>query len=99
MADGRRNNGGHSTKGRAGRPSKAKELKLAEKIDNLIDYQDLFQDLIYIAQDSKHRDRLKAIDMILSYRLGKPTQRVESEVKLETKGLPDWVNESKPELS
>lgn len=32
MADGRKNNGGHSTAGKAGRPSKAQELQLLETI-------------------------------------------------------------------
>jgi len=30
--DGRKNNGGHSTKGRAGRPSKTDEQKIIEKL-------------------------------------------------------------------
>jgi len=33
--DNRKNNGGHSTKGFAGRPKKADELKLIEKLDAL----------------------------------------------------------------
>ena len=35
MADGRRNNGGHSTKGRAGRKPKADERKLIELLSPL----------------------------------------------------------------
>jgi len=35
--DRRKNNGGHSTKGFAGRKPKADELKLVEKLDTLID--------------------------------------------------------------
>ena len=35
MADGRKNNGGHSTKGKAGRKPKAEEQKLIEKLSPL----------------------------------------------------------------
>jgi hypothetical protein len=41
--DNRKNNGGHSTKGFAGRPKKEDELKLIEKLDNLIDNEYIFK--------------------------------------------------------
>ena len=37
MSDKRKNNGGHSTKGRAGRPTKADEDKLIQKLSELDD--------------------------------------------------------------
>jgi len=43
--DNRKNNGGHSTKGFAGRPKKADELKLIEKLDALIDNDEVIKTL------------------------------------------------------
>jgi len=71
MADGRRNNGGHSTKGKAGRPSKADEQKLIEKLSPL---------------EPKAHQALKnaiaeqepwAVKLYFEYMYGKPRQQLD----------------------
>lgn len=73
MADGRRNNGGHSTKGRAGRKPKAQELKLAESMDKILNYPEVLEKLsVLVAQGD-----FNAIKLWLEYRLGKPQASVD----------------------
>lgn len=75
MADGRRNNGGHSTKGKAGRPSKADELKIKKLTDPHI--EKAIKTVIEImANGDKSSDRLAAAKVILEYNWGKPSQMV-----------------------
>ena len=76
MADGRRNNGGHSTKGKAGRPSKAEEQELIEKLSPLEDTA--HQKLKEAIQDREPW----ALKMFFEYMYGKPQQMVD----LTTKG-------------
>ena len=88
--DGRRNNRG--TKGnKGGRKPKAEELKIAEKIDQAIAIPDIFEKVAEIALDDKNRDQMKAIELLLAYRIGKPTQKIENKVDLR-KNLPDWMD-------
>ena len=70
MADGRRNNGGHSTKGRAGRKPKADEIKMIEQMDKTLVPQRLWDKLAELVEDGdKH-----AIRLWLAYRYGKPIE-------------------------
>jgi len=78
MPDGRRNNGGHSTKGKAGRPAKAQELKLAEKIRNVIQDEEIIANLADIAKTAKRdSDRIKANEILAGYLWGKAPQTVD----------------------
>lgn len=74
MADGRRNNGGHSTKGRAGRPSKANEIKFIEKLDKHINQDEAIKVLKDLISDGN----FQAIKMYFEYRFGKPKEVVEN---------------------
>lgn len=91
MADGRKNNGGHSTKGKAGRKSKAEEIQLAETMDNILDYPDALYSLAQLVRSGD----IQAVKLWLEYRLGKPQQRVD----LTTKGnqFPSTIIISSPD--
>jgi hypothetical protein len=70
MTDGRKNNGGHSTKGYAGRKSKENQLKLIEQMDAVEIPETLWK---ILAEKVKEGDT-QAIKIWLSYRYGKPKQ-------------------------
>lgn len=68
MGDGRRNNGGHSTKGVAGRKPKAEEQKLIEKLSP-------FEDRALQALKSNvEAGEPWAIKLFFEYMYGKPKQ-------------------------
>jgi len=71
MSDKRKNNGGHSTKGFAGRPSKAEEDKLLTKLSNL-DYK-AFKCLEKGIKDGNYNFWNK----FMEYRWGKPKEKVD----------------------
>jgi hypothetical protein len=70
MADGRKNNGGHSTKGKAGRPPKADEQALIERLPPVDDTA--HQKLREAVEDGEQW----AIKMFFEYRYGKPSQNL-----------------------
>ena len=70
MTDGRKNNGGHSTKGFAGRKSKENQLKLIEQMDAV----EIPETLWRILADKVKEGDTQAIKIWLSYRYGKPKQ-------------------------
>ena len=70
MTDGRKNNGGHSTKGYAGRKSKENQLKLIEQMDAV----EIPETLWRILADKVKEGDTQAIKIWLSYRYGKPKQ-------------------------
>jgi len=69
--DKRKNNGG--TREGAGRPKKADELKLIEKLDNLIDNDEVIKTLgkQILKGDSR------AMSLYFGYRYGKPKESVD----------------------
>ena len=76
--DKRKNNGGHSTKGRAGRKPKDEEQKIR---DLMKPYSlDAIQCLANIILDEKarHSDRISASKLIIEYTYGKPKETVET---------------------
>jgi len=73
MTDGRKNNGGHSTKGFAGRKSKENQLKLIEQMD-AIEIPDTLWKIL--AEKVKEGD-ISAIKIWLEYRYGKPKQHTD----------------------
>jgi len=88
MADGRKNNGGHSTKGRAGRKPKAEEQRLIERLSPMAD-------LAYTAlQSALEEQEPWAVKMWMEYMYGKPKQMIEQEIKQDIK-IPkiNWLNE------
>jgi hypothetical protein len=71
--DGRKNNGGHSTKGFAGRPTKADEIKIIEQMDAIAVPEDAWRALWEKCQDGD----IQAIKCWLNYRFGMPKQVVD----------------------
>jgi len=71
--DNRKNNGGHSTKGFAGRPKKADEVRLIEKLDNIIDNDEVIKTL---GQQILKGDS-RAMSLYFGYRYGKPKESVD----------------------
>ena len=69
--DGRKNNGGHSTKGKAGRKPKADEQKLIERLSPL-------SDKAFIALDNAIQEEHSwALRLFFEYMYGKPKEKVE----------------------
>ncbi len=68
--DGRKNNGGHSTKGRAGRKPKAEEMKLIEQLDEVIDREEVIKKLKVMIDDGN----FKAVQLYMNYMYGKPKE-------------------------
>ena len=83
--DGRRNNGGHSTKGKAGRPSKADEIKRIEMMDSVAAPKDVWESLWKVAKDGN----TQALRTWVEYRYGKPKDRVDITSNDETLGS-EW---------
>lgn len=74
--DGRKNNGGHSTKGKAGRKSKADEERLR---DMLSPYrEETITKVVNIMRNGeKESDQLAAAKLLMSYDWGLPKQKTE----------------------
>ena len=68
--DKRKNNGGHSTKGRAGRKGKAEEMKLIEMLNTHIDKDKAIKKL----NEFIDNDNLKALEIYFAYMYGKPKE-------------------------
>ena len=73
MVDGRKNNGGHSTKGKAGRKPKIDELKLIERLDNIIDSDVVIEKMKSLIED----DNFNALKLYMEYRFGKPKEKLD----------------------
>ena len=66
--DGRKNNGGHSTKGYAGRKPKSEEIKLVERLSPLED------DALKALTEGVKSGDIKWVTLYLNYYLGKPKE-------------------------
>jgi hypothetical protein len=87
MSDGRKNNGGHSTKGKAGRPPKADEQKLIETLSPLMP-------AAYKALESALKEEQSwAVKLAMEYFYGKPHQTVDNNIKVEEIKRPIWFDE------
>jgi hypothetical protein len=71
--DGRRNNGGHSTKGKAGRKPKDVEGKLIERLDAIIDKDEAIE----ILQNRIMDGDMRALQLYFNYRYGKPKESID----------------------
>lgn len=77
MADGRKNNGGHSTKGAAGRPSKSDEEKVVRLALGAMTKvfgspEKCFEHTANEAQTSYHH-----LKLLLEYAFGKPKESID----------------------
>lgn len=74
MSDKRSNNGGHSTKGKAGRKSKDEEMRIRDLVSPYVD--GAIEKVVNIMiNGDKSSDQLAAAKLILEYRFGKPEQK------------------------
>ena len=80
--DGRSANGG--VRAGAGRKKKQTEIGLINAIDKFVNAEQLVKRLMALidADDTKAGDKIKAIDMLLNHRYGRPMMRVESDVNV-----------------
>lgn len=72
MADGRKNNGGHSTKGKAGRKSKSEEQSLVEKLTPLE------ESALEALTDALNQKQPWAVKLFMQYLYGMPKQTTEN---------------------
>jgi hypothetical protein len=71
--DNRKYNGGHSTKGVAGRKPKIEEIKLIEQLDKAIDKSTVMKKLNDLLLDGN----MQALKLYFEYRFGKPKESVD----------------------
>jgi len=71
--DKRKNNGGHSTKGFAGRKPKTEEKRLIERLDNIIDNEEAIKKLGELIG----KGDMRALTLWFGYRYGKPKESVD----------------------
>lgn len=84
--DGRKNNGGHSTKGVAGRKPKALEATLIEQMDAYLaptEYWELLANKC--AQGDSH-----CIKLWGAYRFGMPKQTIDNNITVQEPIIVDW---------
>ena len=93
MDDKRKNNGGHSTKGKAGRKSKAEEYGLQEEMDELKPTKDVLVSFVNIIENTEDEKlKFSAIVKWLEWRVGKPKET--RDIKMDVnKNFPDWLDE------
>jgi len=98
--DKRKNNGGHSTAGRAGRKSLSDEVKGFDLAAPHV--ADAFRVIAEITIDETKRpaDRIAAAKIIIEYGCGKPKERVESDININTTTLKDLISfgNTEPEI-
>lgn len=69
--DKRKYNRGHAG---SGRKPKAVELKLAERIRNVISDEELLHKIAAMAMDNDNKNQYKALELLAGYLYGRPTQ-------------------------
>jgi hypothetical protein len=74
--DNRQYNGGHSTKGKAGRKPKADEIKLIEQLDSILAPDALWENVAQLITDKQD---IQALKLWISYRYGQPKQALQVE--------------------
>jgi len=89
--DKRKNNGGHSTKGFAGRKSKAEEQKLIENLTPIN------SDALRALTEAVKENEQWAVKLFFEYFYGKPQQRVDVTTNEESINIPiiNFVNGTK----
>jgi hypothetical protein len=98
--DNRKNNGGHSTAGKAGRKPLSDEIKgftLAQP-----HVEDAFRVLAEIMIDEAKRpsDRIASAKILIEYGCGKPKEHVEQDININTTTLKDLISfgSAEPEI-
>lgn len=92
MVDNRKNNGGHSTAGKAGRPSVKDELKGVDLASPHVEQAFAVLVSIMINSDENSRDRIAASKLLIEYGCGKPKETIETTHNLNDFNIKDIVN-------
>jgi len=79
--DGRKNNGGHSTKGRAGRPPKITEKKLRNFAVSAIKKAYGSEEKMWLEVAKQAKESFPHMKMLLEFTYGKPKEQKEVNVK------------------
>ena len=89
--DNRKNNGGHSTAGKAGRPSVKDELKGVDLASPYV--EDSFRTIaeIMINPNENSRNRIAAAKILIEYGCGKPKETVDQNVNINSFELKDII--------
>lgn len=89
--DGRKNNGGHSTAGRAGRKPKDEENRIRDLMKP--HSEEAIRCLSSIVKDTEQRasDRISASKIIIEYAYGKPKETVDTKLDLSNFNIKDIV--------
>ena len=75
--DKRKNKGGHSTAGKAGRPSLKDELRGVDLASPHVEQSFAVLASIMINSDENSRDRIAAAKLLIEYGCGKPKETIE----------------------
>lgn len=75
--DKRKNNGGHSTAGKAGRPSVKDELRGVDLASPHVEQSFAVLASIMVNSDENSRDRIAAAKLLIEYGCGKPKETIE----------------------
>jgi len=75
--DKRKNNGGHSTAGKAGRPSLKDELRGVDLASPHVEQSFAVLASIMVNSDENSRDRIAAAKLLIEYGCGKPKETIE----------------------
>ena len=81
--DGRRNNGGHSTKGKAGRRSLSDDEKLLRNLQKYVGDEKAFEKL----NEHIEKGNFRALQLYFNYRFGKPKESYDISAGLEFEGI------------
>ena len=93
--DNRKNNGGHSTAGKAGRPSVKDELKGVELASPHVKDSFLTIAAIMMNENENSRDRIAAAKLLIEYGCGKPKETVETTHNINDFNIRDVFNINK----
>lgn len=93
--DKRKNNGGHSTAGKAGRPSVKDELKGVDLASPHV--KDSFETIAAIMRNENEnsRDRIAAAKLLIEYGCGKPKETIEQTHNINDFSIKDVFNINK----
>ena len=90
--DNRRNNGGHSTKGKAGRKPKDEENRIR---DLMSPYSlDAIQCLanIVISEKARDSDKISAAKLIIEYTYGKPKETIDNNITVSETNIKELLS-------
>ena len=91
MADRRKNNGGHSTKGKAGRKPKVEEERVLQLSKQAIIDSFGSESKLWKSIADKAPDDFRYMKLLIEYRFGKPKETVENKINVASIDPIEWV--------